>query len=98
MSRLWQLFSQAVTVAVAVLFVVWTFHPEWLRRPLMPATPLPTIREATAPETPVPLPDGGSSATAAARASPSVVSIYTTREVTRSNPLRGHPLPQGSKR
>lgn len=92
MSRLWQLFSQAVTVAVAVLFVVWTFHPEWLRRPMMPATPLPTIREATAPSAPATLPDGGASATAAARASPSVVSIYTTREVTRSNPLRGHPL------
>ncbi len=93
MLRLWQLFSQAVTVAVAVLFVVWTFHPEWLRRPLVPGAPLPTIREAAPPSA-----DGAEagsaegSAVAAARASRSVVSIYTSREVTRSNPLRGHPL------
>lgn len=91
MIRLWHLFSQAVTIAVAVLFVVWTFHPEWLRRPLGPAQPLPTIREA-APAAEAVEADGSASALAAARASASVVSIYTTREVTRSNPLRGHPL------
>ncbi|MBU3693951.1 MAG: PDZ domain-containing protein [Rhodocyclaceae bacterium] len=91
MLRLWQLFSQAVTVAVAVLFVVWTFHPEWLRRPLAPAAPLPTLREAAPPATGAPVSEVGGAA-AAARASPSVVSIYTSREVTRSNPLRGHPL------
>jgi Do/DeqQ family serine protease len=92
MSRLWQLFSQAVTVAVAVLFVIWTFHPDWLRRPLGPSVPLPTIREAATPAASLSVPDGAGSANAAARASPSVVSIYTSREVTRSNPLRGHPL------
>ncbi|MEY3973772.1 MAG: hypothetical protein RIS59_133, partial [Pseudomonadota bacterium] len=92
MLRLWQLFSQTVTVAVAVLFVVWTFHPEWLRRPLGQPAPLPTIREVapTAPGAAAAAEAG--SAFAAARASRSVVSIYTSREVTRSNPLRGHPL------
>ena len=30
MYRLWLIFAQAATVAVAVLFVVSTFHPEWL--------------------------------------------------------------------
>ena len=30
MQRLWLIFSQAATVAVAVLFVISTFHPEWL--------------------------------------------------------------------
>ena len=31
MRRTWLIFSQAVTVAVAVLFVVGTLKPEWLR-------------------------------------------------------------------
>ena len=30
MQRLWLIFAQAVTLAVAVLFVVSTFRPEWL--------------------------------------------------------------------
>ncbi|NBU59608.1 MAG: PDZ domain-containing protein [Betaproteobacteria bacterium] len=94
MLRLWQLFCQAVTFAVAVLFVVWTFHPEWLRRPLAPAAPLPTIREVApaAPGEGETTPGLSGSAHAAERASRSVVSIYTSREVTRDNPLRGHPL------
>ena len=32
MRKTWLLFSQAVTVAVAVLFVVATLKPEWVRR------------------------------------------------------------------
>eukprot|EP01035_Chromulina_nebulosa_P035784 gene35784-48121_t len=32
MRRLWLLFSQTVTVAVAVLFVVGTLKPGWLQR------------------------------------------------------------------
>ncbi|MGA1289083.1 MAG: S1C family serine protease [Rubrivivax sp.] len=39
MRRTWLIFSQAVTVAVATLFVVATLKPEWLRgHPLMPVT------------------------------------------------------------
>ena len=37
MRRTWLIFSQAVTVAVAVLFVVATLKPEWLRRAPAPA-------------------------------------------------------------
>ena len=38
MRRTWLIFSQAVTVAVAVLFVVGTLKPEWLRSgSLLPA-------------------------------------------------------------
>jgi len=93
MFRLWQLFSQAVTIAVAALFVVWTFHPEWLRRPLVANAPLPTIREAAPPSgEAVDSASEVGSAFAAARASQSVVSIYTSREVARGNSLRGHPL------
>ncbi|MEK8030131.1 Do family serine endopeptidase [Ideonella sp. DXS29W] len=32
MRRIWLVFSQTVTVAVAVMFVVGTFKPEWLQR------------------------------------------------------------------
>ena len=79
MRRTWLIFSQAVTVAVAVLFVVATLKPEWLPRrgpadvPLLPAPVLP------APVQPVALPPGGTAAnsyaTAARRATPAVVSI-----------------------
>ena len=31
MRKTWLIFSQAVTVAVAVLFVVATLEPDWLR-------------------------------------------------------------------
>ena len=94
MLRLWQLFSQAVTVAVAVLFVVWTFHPDWLRRSLVPSAPLPTIREAApAPSGDEPASSEAGSAFAAERASRSVVSIYTSREVHESCANhRSHPI------
>ena len=32
MRRLWLIFAQAVTVSVAVLFVLNTLKPEWLRK------------------------------------------------------------------
>ena len=44
MQRLWLIFSQAATVAVAVLFVVSTFRPEWL--PSRSATPLAVVQQA----------------------------------------------------
>ncbi|MFA4914778.1 MAG: 2-alkenal reductase, partial [Burkholderiaceae bacterium] len=31
MLRLWLVFSQAVTVALAILFVVSTLRPDWVR-------------------------------------------------------------------
>ena len=39
MRRTWLIFSQAVTVALAVLFVVATLKPEWLQE--RPFAPLP---------------------------------------------------------
>jgi len=92
MQRLWLLFSQAVTVAVAGLFVVWTFHPDWLRGQFAPAPPLPTIREAAPLPADTKYSVAGSGALAASKASASVVSIFTRQEVTRDSPLRGHPL------
>ena len=44
MLRLWLIFSQAATIAVALLFVVSTFRPEWL--PARPAAQLPMVQNA----------------------------------------------------
>ncbi len=52
MRRLWLLFSQAVTVALALLFVVATLKPEWLQR--SPGRMLPQIVSISA------VPDAGS--------------------------------------
>ncbi len=88
MRRIWLVFSQAVTVAVAVLFVVATLKPEWLARMESPAAlPSPTIVQA-----PPPAASGAASSPAlvqagtlvgysgaARRATPAVVSIVATK-------------------
>jgi serine protease DegQ len=82
MQRLWLIFAQAVTLAVAVLFVVSTFRPDWL--PSRGAAPVPL---------PVPAPRGGPGAgasfnAAVQRALPSVVNISTSMEMrTQRHPL-----------
>jgi len=55
MRRLWLIFAQAVTVSLAILFVVTTLRPDWLRlsgpgRSPPPGTPGPDV--ATAPVVP----------------------------------------------
>ncbi|MEP7056974.1 MAG: trypsin-like peptidase domain-containing protein, partial [Caldimonas sp.] len=85
MRRTWLLFSQAVTVAVALLFVVSTLKPEWLPRrggagsPTSAAAPAVTLAP---PVQPVALVGGivaSSYSAAAKRASPAVVSITASR-------------------
>ena len=89
--RTWLLFSQAVTVALAMLFVVMTLKPEWLPRSTMGAAgllPAPTI--ATVATVPAAAPavatsgPGSSLAMAAKRAAPAVVSIMATKMTRRS--------------
>lgn len=78
MKRIWLLFTQTVTVLLAVFFVVASLKPEWLnRRPTMASiVPVfeaaPTAGGATA---------GGATSfrTAAKNASPAVVSINTSK-------------------
>ncbi|MBX3637892.1 MAG: trypsin-like peptidase domain-containing protein [Rubrivivax sp.] len=87
--RAWLVFSQAVTVAVAVLFVVATLKPDWLpgarRGSLLPT---PTVYQVA------PSPAGAASAAgfalAAQRAAPAVVSITATR-MARRHPLADDP-------
>ena len=96
MRRTWLLFSQTVTVTVAVLFVVATLKPEWLRRPggwdlpggvsLGPASPGTLVSADPIARTGV----VGSYSAAAKRASPSVVSI-TASKATARYPRSGDP-------
>jgi Do/DeqQ family serine protease len=82
--RTWLVFSQAVTVAVALLFVVLTLKPEWLQRDQIAASPLPpaTLVQAAAPKSAA----SGAAlgyAEAAGLASPAVVSVTATRTARR---------------
>ncbi|WP_298834579.1 Do family serine endopeptidase [uncultured Piscinibacter sp.] len=90
MRRTWLIFSQAVTVAVAVLFVVTTLKPEWLPR-WGAATPEPATVLLPSPEPvpaqPVALASGATAssyAPAARRATPAVVSITARKAPQRS--------------
>ena len=76
MRRLWLLFAQAVTIALALWFIVATLKPEWLAKNTAAAgiasTHVPVL-EASSPIT--------SQATyreSAQRAMPAVVNIFTT--------------------
>ncbi len=81
MRRFWQIFSQAVTISLAVLFVVNTLRPD-----LLPGTAgflrtdVVTVREATLPGPGI---KNASFADAAQRAMPAVVNIFTAKEVKR---------------
>lgn len=83
MQRLWLIFAQTVTVALAILFVVTTLKPEWL--PSRSATlALQEAAPAADEETPMP----GSYRDAARVALPAVVHIYTTQAIK----AQRHPL------
>lgn len=79
--RTWLVFAQAVTVAVAALFVVLTFKPEWLPGgragvvgTVLPAPTLLQLAPAAAASG-----AGSGYALAARRAAPAVVSISATK-------------------
>ena len=89
MARLWLIFAQTVTVAVAVLFVVSTFRPEWL-----PARSLPgaVLQQESSPSGPVAA-RASSYHDAVRRAAPSVVNIFSSKEVrTPKHPLLNDPI------
>src|SRR5689334_21672147 len=93
MRKTWLLFSQTVTVAVAVLFVVATLKPEWLPRrtastaAFAPAEPASAVVPLAPPVQPVALVGGMVATTfapAAKRAAPAVVSITASRAPPRA--------------
>ena len=82
MHKLWMIFAQAVTVLLAIFFVVITLRPELL--PWSPRGTFLTIKEAV----PVGAERPGSFNKAAEVAMPSVVNIFTSKEVKElSHPL-----------
>src|SRR5688500_12080298 len=91
MLRLWLIFAQAATVAVAVLFVISTFRPEWL--PSRAASQIAVVQQAP---TTGPLPTAvriGSYHEAVQRAAPSVVNIFTSKEIrSPRHPLLNDPI------
>jgi Do/DeqQ family serine protease len=93
MYRLWIIFAQAATVAVAIVFVVATFHPEWLPSRAGAPPGAPFVQQAP---TAGPLPSAaapGSYHEAVRRATPSVVNIFTSKEVqTPRHPLLNDPV------
>ena len=86
--RSWLVFSQAVTVALAVLFVLLTLKPGWLPRGAVGGLlPAPTLVQVAPAEAPTATPAGAafSYALAARLAAPAVVSVSATR-VAKRNP------------
>src|SRR5690606_38015648 len=75
MHRLWLVFAQTVTVCLGILFIVTTLRPDWLRSGPRPG-PAATVTAAGQTGSAV-----VSYAEAVARATPSVVNIYTTKVV-----------------
>src|SRR5260221_5062459 len=88
MLRLWLIFAQATTVAVATLFVVSTFRPEWL--PLRAGVPAPIVQASGAAGSAT---AANTYADAVQRATPSVVNIFSSKEVrTPRHPLLNDPI------
>ena len=87
MRKLWLVFSQAVTVALAVLFVVNTLKPQWLASTPAAAQPeVVAIRTAPPPGASVVPLSAGSLSAAVRRAAPAVVSVSAVKAAGRNNP------------
>jgi len=84
LKKLWLLFAQSATVALALLFVVDTLKPHWLQSPAAVAVaPAPAPAPGAAPTTPTvtaaPSPGVTSYSQAARRAAPAVVSVVASK-------------------
>ncbi len=89
LKRFWLLFAQAVTVALALYFVISTMRPDWLQRaPTQVAlgpSAVPVLQGAS-------LPASGSYRDAAGRAMPAVVNIFTSKASRETHPLLKDPF------
>ena len=96
MVRLWLIFSQAATIAVAVLFVVSTFRPEWLPSRAGAQVPLSIAQPGSAGQMQLAARSGPAPASyydAVQRATPSVVNIFTSKEIrSPRHPLLNDPI------
>jgi serine protease DegQ len=82
MKRSWLLFSQSVTIVLAVWFVVATLKPQWLQGVQGTAHGITLLQ---APTTDTDVRPAGSLSSAAQKASPAVVSINTSKSKAKSN-------------
>ena len=89
--KLWLIFAQGCTLALALLFVLQTLRPQWLPQWLPQAEPLPPpTARAAMPLPPLPPASSAPLVQAAARAAPAVLSIGTSgRRATEGQPF--HP-------
>src|SRR6266446_852839 len=96
MYRLWLIFSQAATIAVAALFVVSTFRPEWLPSRPGAQVALSIAQPSSAGPMQVAARTGPAPASyydAVQRATPSVVNIFTSKEIrVPRHPLLNDPI------
>jgi serine protease DegQ len=94
MRKTWLIFSQTVTIAVAVLFVVSTFKPQWIQAiTLGRALPEPTVAVAPVKSSHSDSSPAGvaiSFRQAAMKAAPTVVSVVTSNSAAR-DPRRNDP-------
>ena len=90
MYRLWLIFAQTATIAVALLFVVSTFRPEWLPTRSAPGA----VLQQSAPSAAQPgAARVNSYYDAVQRATPSVVNIFTSKEIrSPKHPLLNDPI------
>jgi serine protease DegQ len=90
MYRLWLTFSQTATICLAILFVVATLKPEWL--PGKPTIPV-EVKRAPITVASDKCDRTVSYSDAVRKAAPAVVSIFTSKEITRPrNPFLNDPL------
>ena len=97
MRRLWLIFAQSTTIALAVLFVLSTLRPEWVPQQLLsgglPGSMTvieapPLVVDAASAQTSAP-----GFANAAAQAAPAVVNIFTSgRASSQRHPLADDPV------
>jgi serine protease DegQ len=93
MHRLWLIFAQAATVAVSVLFVVSTFRPEWLPSRAVPSSQVAVVQQASSTGPQSVTARVGSYHDAVRRATPSVVNIFTSKEIrSPRHPLLNDPV------
>ncbi|MBC3877990.1 Do family serine endopeptidase [Undibacterium sp. FT79W] len=94
MRRLWLLFAQTVTVGLAIWFIVTTLKPGWVNQPFSAAQGGPMVSALSLKEAPANSVGAQSSYRGAAqKAMPSVVNIYTSKEIQRArNPLLNDPF------
>ena len=89
--RLWLLFAQTVTVALALYFVVAALQPDWLGRPpvQVPVGPgartVPVLQAQSGPP-------AASYREAAGRAMPAVVNIFTSKASRETHPILKDPF------